>query len=90
MAPSITTPVLPTPVLPTPAVPPPLAAPQAAPPAAAPAAPVVVRFRCQVDPGAEACKAPLAPDGGGGDEECNCASDHCYFNPDGVRVCEKQ
>jgi hypothetical protein len=61
---------------------------------AAPAAPVTVapavRFRCQLEPGAEACKEPTAPDGGGGDGECNCAVDACYDDPAGFRVCEKR
>lgn len=86
MAPTLTPPALPTPVLPTPVVPPPVAAPQPA----TPAAPAVVRFRCQLDPGAEACKEPPAADGGGGDEECNCARDYCYDDPTGFRVCQKQ
>jgi len=62
-------------------------------PPAAPAAPVTVapavRFRCQLDPGAEACKEPMGADGGG-DEECNCSRDHCRDDPAGYRVCEKQ
>jgi hypothetical protein len=66
-------------------------APQVAPAVpAAPAAPAaVVRFRCQLDAGAEICKGPPAPDGGG-EEECNCARDYCRDDPAGYRVCEKQ
>jgi len=60
----------------------------AAPAPVAPAAPIV-KFRCQLDPGAESCKEPPAGDGGG-DEECNCALDYCYDDPAGYRVCQKQ
>jgi hypothetical protein len=78
-----------TPTMPGVAAPPPAGAPQAAPPVAVPAAPVV-RPRCQLAPGAAACKAEPAPDGGGGDEECNCARDYCYDDPAGSRICQKQ
>ena len=61
---------------------------------AAPAAPVTVapavRFRCQLEKGAEACKEPMSADGGGGDDECNCAVDDCHDDPAGFRVCEKR
>lgn len=53
-----------------------------------PAAPVV-KFRCQLDPGADACREPSASDGGG-DGDCNCARDYCYDDPAGYRVCQKQ
>jgi hypothetical protein len=54
-----------------------------------PAAPVV-KFRCQLDPGAEICREPGAADGGGDDGECSCSRDYCYDDPAGYRVCQKQ
>ena len=39
--------------------------------------------------GAEACKEPIGADGGGRDDECNCARDYCHDDPAGYRVCEK-
>jgi len=80
------------PKLPSPALPsvtaPPLAVP--APAVPAPAAPArVVRFRCDLAPEAQSCKEPGSSDGGGGDEECNCARDYCHTGPAGNRVCEK-
>ncbi len=54
-----------------------------------PAAPVpIIRFRCQVAPGADTCKEQPPPDGGG-DETCDCARDFCYADPAGARICEK-
>jgi hypothetical protein len=68
---------------------PPLAAP--APVAPSAAAPVVVKFRCEVVPQDQACRADGGtPDGGGGDAECSCASDYCYWNDQGRHVCEKR
>jgi hypothetical protein len=62
----------------------------AAPAAPVTVAPAVVRFRCQLEPGVEACKEPMAADGGGGEGECNCAVDVCREDPAGFRVCEKR
>jgi len=70
--------------------------PSAAAPAAAPAARAaptqVVRFRCKLPLQAQTCRKPASSDGddgGGGDEECNCAHDHCYWDDRRQRVCEK-
>jgi hypothetical protein len=49
-----------------------------------------VKFRCQLDPGAETCREPGAADGGGDDSECSCARDYCYDDPAGYRICQKQ
>lgn len=60
---------------------------------AAPAAPVpapspIIRFRCEVAPGASTCQEQPTPDGGG-EETCDCARDFCYQGGTGARVCEK-
>lgn len=78
-------PTLPVPALPS-VKPPPVAVPAPAAPAAQPR---VVRFRCELAPQEQACKEPGASDGGGGDEECNCARDYCHTTKAGNRVCEK-
>jgi hypothetical protein len=56
---------------------------------AAPAAPVV-RFRCELAPQDQACRESGSDDGGGGDDECNCARDRCYWDDRGRHVCEKR
>ncbi len=55
---------------------------------AVPAAPVV-RFRCELAPQDQACREPGMDDGGGGDDECSCARDRCYWDDRGRHVCEK-
>ena len=92
-APSTTAPVVPPPIIsPTlPELPPtPRIETPPVPPAAGqvPAAPVV-RFRCDLAPDSYECTKPDSADGGGDDEKCNCARDHCRINRIGNRVCEK-
>jgi hypothetical protein len=72
----------------------PAVTPQPSAPVAVPTAPVapgsVVRLRCEVAPQAESCKEALNVDGGGGDEECRCGRDYCYYTETGTHICEKQ
>jgi hypothetical protein len=61
----------------------------AAPQPVAPAPAPIIRFRCQVAPGASTCKEQPAPDGGGESDTCDCARDLCYNDDAGARICEK-
>ena len=64
--------------------------PQAVAPAPAAAVPApIIRLRCEVAPGDSSCREAPAPDGGGGDETCDCARDLCYNDGAGRRICEK-
>lgn len=72
-------------ITPVPAAPIPTAPPAAGSPAPAP----IIRFRCEVEPGASSCRETPPPDGGGDGDSCDCSRDFCYKDAAGARICEK-